>query len=118
MTSAKPEHFFKAFEHCLKCRMTKKQALVMARGFSKRGMVDASEGATHYALRHEYWDNQPKYFIVNYGNDAKKFKTLKKAKEFALNYWNEKVGFKAFNIIWVSNLSRRVVYQRTSKESL
>lgn len=48
---ANAEHFFKAFEHCLKCRMTKQQAIVMSRGFSKRGFIDAAEGCAHYAMR-------------------------------------------------------------------
>jgi hypothetical protein len=48
---ANADHFFEAFEHCLKCKMTKKQAIVMSIGFSKRGMVDASEGCSHYVMR-------------------------------------------------------------------
>ena len=48
---ANAEHFFKAFEHCLKCKMTKQQAMVMSKGFSKRGLIDAAEGCTHYAMR-------------------------------------------------------------------
>lgn len=48
---ANAEHFFKAFEHCLKCKMTKHQAMIMSKGFSKRGMLDASEGCAHYAMR-------------------------------------------------------------------
>ncbi len=47
---ANAEHFFKAIEHCLKCRFTKAQAMIMSRGFSRRGFIDASEGCMHYAL--------------------------------------------------------------------
>ena len=47
---ANAEHFFKAFEHCLAMKMTSKQAMVMSRGFSKRGFIDADEGCCHYAL--------------------------------------------------------------------
>ena len=48
---ANAEHFVTAFEHCLKCKMTKQQAMVMSKGFSKRGLIDAAEGCTHYAMR-------------------------------------------------------------------
>ena len=47
---ANAEHFFKAFEHCMKCEFTRQQAMVMSRGFSRRGLIDASEGCSHYAL--------------------------------------------------------------------
>lgn len=48
---ANAEHFFKAFEHCMKRKFSRQQAMVMSRGFSRRGLVDASEGCSHYALR-------------------------------------------------------------------
>jgi len=48
---ANAEHFFRAFELCLSNRFSEQQAMVMSRGFSRRGFVDASEGCTHYALR-------------------------------------------------------------------
>ena len=48
---ANANHFFKAFEHCLKCKMNVKQAIIMGKGFSKRGLVDASEGCIHFAMR-------------------------------------------------------------------
>jgi hypothetical protein len=51
MPQVYPDHFLKAFEHCLKCRFTKTQAMVMSKGFSKRGFIDASEGCAHYAMR-------------------------------------------------------------------
>lgn len=47
---ANAEHFFKAFEHCMKSKFTRQQAMVMSRGFSRRGLIDASEGCSHYAL--------------------------------------------------------------------
>ena len=47
------EHFFKAFEHCLQSAKTDKQAMVMAKGYSLRGLQDASSGATHYALKYK-----------------------------------------------------------------
>ena len=48
---AKPDHFFQAFELCLNGAFSKKQAMVMAHGFSKHGLLDAQEGCMHYALR-------------------------------------------------------------------
>ncbi len=48
---ANAEHFFKAFEHCLKCKFTKQHAMVMARGFSARGLVDAAEGCAHFTMK-------------------------------------------------------------------
>lgn len=49
-THACAEHFFIAVELCINNRMTKRMAMVMARGFSKQGMADAAEGCTHYTL--------------------------------------------------------------------
>lgn len=48
---ANPEHFDKAFNLCVNNKFTKQQALIMANGFDKRGLQDASAGCTHYALR-------------------------------------------------------------------
>jgi len=31
--------------------MNVKQAIIMGKGFSKRGLVDASEGCIHFAMR-------------------------------------------------------------------
>jgi len=47
---ANAEHFFKAFEHCVNNKFTHQQAMVMCRGFSKRGFIDASEGCAHYVM--------------------------------------------------------------------
>jgi hypothetical protein len=47
---ANAEHFFKALEHCIKCKFTRHQAMVMSRCFSRRGLIDAGEGCSHYAL--------------------------------------------------------------------
>jgi len=47
---ANAEHFFRAFEHCMKSGFSMQQAMVMSRGFARRGLVDASEGCSHYAL--------------------------------------------------------------------
>jgi hypothetical protein len=47
---ANQAHFMVGFNHCVKCGFTKSQALVMAKGFAMRGMIDASEGCVHYAL--------------------------------------------------------------------
>ena len=47
---ARPSHFWKAFDLCLLGKFTKGQANVMARGFSKRGLVDACEGCLFYVL--------------------------------------------------------------------
>ncbi len=49
--NARPGHFDLAFNHAVKNRMSVPLALVMARGFSSRGYVDASCGYVHYALR-------------------------------------------------------------------
>ena len=61
--------------------------------------------------------DRPKYYVVNYGvGESRKFGYLHQAREFAFKYWhdgNEK--FKAYNIVRVSNLSRRVVYQQTGE---
>ncbi|MFA7708478.1 MAG: hypothetical protein WCX73_06005 [Candidatus Pacearchaeota archaeon] len=48
---AKPEHFDKAFNLCVNNKFTKQQALIIANGFNKRGLIDASEGCMHYVLR-------------------------------------------------------------------
>lgn len=50
---ANAEHFFKAFEHCLKCKMNDRQAMIMANGFDKQGLQDASSGCVHYAMRYK-----------------------------------------------------------------
>jgi len=50
LMKANAEHFFKAFEHCMKCKFTSQQAMVMSCGFSRRGFIDASEGCAHYAM--------------------------------------------------------------------
>lgn len=45
------DHFWKAFDHCVKCQMTKKQAMLMCKQFSSRGFIDAGEGCSHYVLK-------------------------------------------------------------------
>jgi hypothetical protein len=59
--------------------------------------------------------DRPKYYIVNYGeNESRKFGNLHQAREFAFKYWHDgDKSFKAYNIIRVSNVSRKVVYQQT-----
>ena len=52
--AANSEHFFKAFEHCLKIKATDKQAIVMAKGFDNHGLSDAASGCTNYALRYKF----------------------------------------------------------------
>lgn len=47
---AKPDHFWKAFDHCLKSQFTKSQAMIMAKEFDSRGLQDASAGCMHYRL--------------------------------------------------------------------
>ena len=47
---ANQDHFEIAFEHSLKSKFTDKQACCMANGMKKRGLVDAAEGYSHYAL--------------------------------------------------------------------
>ena len=58
--------------------------------------------------------DRPKYYIVNFGKDeSRKFVRLHQAREFALKYWHDgNDDFKAYNIVRVSNVSRRVVYQQ------
>lgn len=51
--SAHPDHFFRAFERCLQNRFSDSQALIMAEGYNKKGLIDASSGAMHYALRYK-----------------------------------------------------------------
>jgi hypothetical protein len=59
--------------------------------------------------------DRAKCWIVNYGeNKTRKFGYLHHAREFGFHYWHEgHEDFKAYNIVRVSNLSRRVVYQQT-----
>ena len=45
------EHFYAAIEHAFACGFTLRQALVMSKGMLKHGLVDASAGYDHYALR-------------------------------------------------------------------
>jgi hypothetical protein len=63
--------------------------------------------------------DRPKYYIVNYGkNKSRKFSHLHKAREFAFKYWHDGgEDFKAYNIVRVSNVSRKVVYQQTANQS-
>ena len=49
-THAKPDHFFQAIEHCIACKFSTHTAILMANGFARRGMVDASDGCVHYAM--------------------------------------------------------------------
>jgi len=51
--SANPNHFFEAFELCLKNKFSDIQAMVMANGFEKQGKQDASSGCMHYVLRYK-----------------------------------------------------------------
>lgn len=61
--------------------------------------------------------DRPKYYIVNFGKDeSHKFGHLYQAREFAFKYWHDgNDDFKAYNIVRVSNVSRRVVYQQTGE---
>ena len=61
--------------------------------------------------------DRPKYYIVNYGdNKTKRFGYLRDAREFAFKYWHDGVReFRAYNIVRVSNLSRRIIYQQTGE---
>lgn len=45
-----PEHHERAFEMCCKNGFTRQQALIMANGFDKRNLIEASTGCTHYLL--------------------------------------------------------------------
>ena len=47
---ANPNHFFKAIDHCIAAKFSKAQAQVMAKGYSRRGMVDAADGCMHYSM--------------------------------------------------------------------
>ena len=48
---ANSDHFFRAFELCLANKFSHAQAIVMSKGFALRGLIDASDGCAHYALR-------------------------------------------------------------------
>lgn len=63
--------------------------------------------------------DRPKYYIVNYGkNKSRKFGHLHQAREFAFKYWHDgDEDFKAYNIIRVSNLTRKIVCQQTANQS-
>ena len=62
--------------------------------------------------------DRAKYYIVNYGeNETRKFGYLHQAREFAFKYWHDgHEDFKAYNIVRVSNLGRKVVYQQTGEK--
>jgi len=47
---ARADDFSSAFNLCLLGRMTKTQALVMAKAFSRRGFIDAEDGCMHYVM--------------------------------------------------------------------
>lgn len=49
--SAYPEHHEIGFDICAKAQMPVHLALIMARGFARRGFSDMAEGCTHWALR-------------------------------------------------------------------
>ena len=59
--------------------------------------------------------DRPKYYIANYGeNETRKFGHLHQAREFCFAYWHDgHEDFKAYNIVRVSNMGRRVVCQQT-----
>jgi hypothetical protein len=58
--------------------------------------------------------DRAKYWIVNYGeNETRKFGHLHQARAFGFHYWHEgHKNFRAYNIVRVSNINRRVVYQQ------
>lgn len=58
-----------------------------------------------------------KYWQVNYGiGKSRKFDRLQKAHDFAFYHWHEgNPEFKAYTIVRVSNIGRRVVYQQTGE---
>jgi len=47
---AKPEHFEKGYNICANGKFSKEQAMIMAKGFSKKCLIDASEGCMYYVL--------------------------------------------------------------------
>lgn len=44
------EHFWKAYDLCVKNMFTVSQANISAKRFSQKGLIDASEGAMFYVL--------------------------------------------------------------------
>jgi len=50
---ANPDHFEKAFNHCLINKFSDKMALIMAEGYRKRCLIDAYEGCLHYVLNYK-----------------------------------------------------------------
>ena len=59
--------------------------------------------------------DRAKYWQVNYGiGKARKFDTMQKAYDFGFYHWHEGYAeFKAYTIVRVSNISRKVVFQQT-----
>ena len=84
----------------------------------KSGLVCENCGMRRSDFEHYRSLDRAKYYIVNYGeNQTRKFGYLHHAREFAFKYWHDgHEGFKAYNIVRVSNMGRKVVYQQTGGE--
>jgi len=90
---ANADHFFEAFEHCLKCKMTKKQAIVMSIGFSKRGMVDASEGCSHYVMRLMRWTSiNPNWFARDIDGQVGGYVTIVECAVPIMSHFVKQIG--------------------------
>lgn len=81
----------------------------------KSGRICEKCGMRRADFEHYRSLDRPKYYIVNYGeNKTRKFGHLHQAREFGFHYWHDgREDFKAYNIVRVSNMGRRVVYQQT-----
>ena len=83
----------------------------------KSGWICEKCGMNRADFEHYRGLDRPKYYIVNYGkNKTRKFGHLHQAREFAFAYWHDgHEDFKAYNIVRVSNMGRRVVFQQVDE---
>ena len=81
----------------------------------KSGWVCENCGMKRADYEHYRSLDRAKYYIVNYGeNETRKFGHLHQAREFAFAYWSDgHEDFKAYNIVRVSNMGRKIIHQQT-----
>ena len=81
----------------------------------KSGWVCENCGMKRADYEHYRSLDRAKYYIVNYGeNETRKFGHLHQAREFAFAYWHDgHDDFKAYNIVRVSNMGRKIIHQQT-----
>ena len=82
---------------------------------NERGWICDNCGMRRSDYEHFKSIDRAKYWQVNYGiGKARKFDTMQKAYDFGFYHWHEgSAEFKAYTIVRVSNIGRKVVYQQT-----